>query len=140
MMKLYAISLLLAVSSMSPQSVLASDAGSLAPAAPVPIASPAQVNGLNNPTTTKIVGSDRTVFDARRETGAMPRTTKINRITHGGDSSVPIDRMPGGNPLGGSGVSTGAKIPGPSGTINNHNELPATKNEVGGGAVAAPGS
>jgi hypothetical protein len=139
MMKLYAITLLLAAS-MSPLAVLANDAGSLAPAVPVPIASPAAVTDLSNPATTKIVGSDRTVFDARRDKGAMPHTSKIKSITHGGDSSVPIDRMSGGNPLGGSGVSTGAKIPGPSGTINHHNELPSTKNEVGGGAVGAPGS
>jgi hypothetical protein len=139
-MKLYAITLLLAVSSMSPLAVLASDAGSLAPAVPVPIASPAQVTDLNNPSTSKIVGSDRTVFDARRDTGAMPRTTKIKSTTHGGDSSVPIDSVPGGNPLSGSAVPTGAKVPGPSGTVNHHNELPSTKNEVGGGAVGAPGS
>jgi hypothetical protein len=137
MMKFYFVSLLLAASSISPLAVLASDAGSSAVSG---MSSSTQVTDLTNPSNHKIVGSDRTTFDTRHETGAMTRTSKVKSITHGGDSSVPIDRMPAGNPLGGSGVSTGAKIPGPSGVINHKNELPATKNEIEGGAVAAPGS
>lgn len=136
-MKLYFIMLAVVASSIQSLAALAEDGAVALPGQAQPNA---QSSELNNPTNKKIVGSDRTNYEPPRETGAMARTTKIKSTSHGGDSSVPIDRMPAGGPLGGSGVSTGAKIPGPDGVVNHKNEVPATKNEVTGGAVAAPGT
>lgn len=82
---------------------------------------------ISNPSHEAILGSDKTTLERRVDSGAMSRPIKPTGITHGGDAVIKEQA-----------IHSGAKIAGPSGTVNGKSELPSTKDEVGGGAVGSP--